>query len=242
MDVIAREVEPSLGYRHEIPEAADAPSVGNAMSNAACDLAEALGATAILVPTFSGRTASLIARLRPRRPIAGLSHHQYSLQQMALEWGVTPLWIPESPDVEDLWTLSIRAARDAGLVQRRRPRRDHRGHAGQYPRLDQRDQGRSRVVAAKELDSQARTGRHDASSQAAQVASPAALGGGRRVLPRRARVLPARPPVPRCAQDGRDAPGGGAEAAREAPAVGRGSSQRRRATPSWRARRAASDW
>jgi pyruvate kinase len=116
MDVIAREVEPSLGYRHEIPEAADAPSVGNAMSNAACDLAEALGASAILVPTFSGRTASLIARLRPRRPIAGLSHHQYALQQMALEWGVTPLWIPESPDVEDLWTLSIRAARDAGLV------------------------------------------------------------------------------------------------------------------------------
>jgi pyruvate kinase len=116
MDVIAREVEPSLGYRHEIPEAADDPSVGNAMSNAACDLAEALGATAILVPTFSGRTASLIARLRPRRPIAGLSHHQYSLQQMALEWGVTPLWIPESPDVEDLWNMSIRAARDAGLV------------------------------------------------------------------------------------------------------------------------------
>jgi pyruvate kinase len=117
MDVIAREVEPSLGYRHEIPEAADSPSVGNAMSNAACDLAEALGATAILVPTFSGRTASMVARLRPRRPIAGLSHHQYALQQMALEWGVTPLWIPESPDVEDLWTLSIRAARDAGLIR-----------------------------------------------------------------------------------------------------------------------------
>jgi pyruvate kinase len=35
---------------------------------------------------------------------------------MALEWGVTPLLIPQSPDVEDLWTLSIRAARDAGLV------------------------------------------------------------------------------------------------------------------------------
>src|SRR6266498_2605807 len=117
MDVIAREVEPSLGYRHQTPEVGDAPSVGNAMSNAACDLAEALQAEAILVPTFSGRTASMVARLRPRRPIAGLSHHQYALQQMAVEWGVTPLWIPESPDVEDLWNLSIRAARDAGIVQ-----------------------------------------------------------------------------------------------------------------------------
>jgi pyruvate kinase len=117
MDDIAREVEPSLGYRHQTPEAADAPSVGNAMSNAACDLAEALGAAAILVPTFSGRTASMVARLRPRRPIVGLSHHQYALQQMAVEWGVTPLWIPQSPDVEDLWKLSIAAARDAGLVK-----------------------------------------------------------------------------------------------------------------------------
>ena len=116
MDIIAREVEPSLGYRHQIPEAGDAPSVGNAMSNAACDLAEALRAAAILVPTFSGRTASMVARLRPRRPIVGLSHHQYALQQMALEWGVTPLLIPESPHVEDLWNLSIQAARDAGIV------------------------------------------------------------------------------------------------------------------------------
>jgi pyruvate kinase len=117
MDEIAREVEPSLGYRHETPDVADAPSVGNAMSNAACDLAEALRAAAILVPTFSGRTASMVARLRPRRPIVGLSHHQYALQQMALEWGVTPLLIPESPDVEDLWNLSIRAAREAGIVE-----------------------------------------------------------------------------------------------------------------------------
>jgi pyruvate kinase len=117
MDVIAREVEPSLGYRHEIPEAIDAPSVGNAMSNAACDLAEALRAAAILVPTFSGRTASMVARLRPRRPIVGLSHHQYALQQMAMEWGVTPLLIPEQPNVEDLWSLSIESARAAGLVQ-----------------------------------------------------------------------------------------------------------------------------
>jgi pyruvate kinase len=36
---------------------------------------------------------------------------------MTLEWGVTPLLIPESPDVEDLWNLSIRAAREAGIVQ-----------------------------------------------------------------------------------------------------------------------------
>jgi pyruvate kinase len=117
MDRIARAVEPSLGYRHQIPEATDDPTIGNAMSNAACDLAEALGAAALLVPTFTGRTASAVARLRPTRPIVGLTHKRWSVQQMAIEWGVTPMWIPEAENVEDLWNRSIDAAKAAGLVE-----------------------------------------------------------------------------------------------------------------------------
>jgi pyruvate kinase len=116
MDRIARAVEPSLGYRHQLPEAIEQPTIGEAMSNAACDLAETLAARAIVVPTFTGRTASVVARLRPRRPILGLSHHQYALQHMALEWGVTPIGIPETQNVEDLWTMSLDAARSSGLV------------------------------------------------------------------------------------------------------------------------------
>jgi pyruvate kinase len=116
MDRIARAVEPSLGYRHELPEADESPGVGRAMSNAACDLAETLRASAILVPTATGHTASAVARLRPRRPIVALTHNQFAVQQMALEWGVIPLLVSQANDVEDLWELSIDAAREAGLV------------------------------------------------------------------------------------------------------------------------------
>jgi pyruvate kinase len=116
MHSIACAVEPSLGYRHELPEASDAPTVGQAMSNASCDLAEALGAKAILVPTFTGRTASAVARLRPRRPIVGLTHHPAAVQQMALEWGVTPILIQECANVEELWSVAIRAACESGIV------------------------------------------------------------------------------------------------------------------------------
>ena len=66
------------------------------MSNAACDIAEALRAKAILVPTFTGRTANAVARLRPRRPIVALTHIDWAMRQLALEWGVTPLLISES--------------------------------------------------------------------------------------------------------------------------------------------------
>jgi len=117
MDRIAQAVEPSLDYRHELPEATDNPTIGQAMSNAACDLAEALQAKAILVPTFTGRTASAVSRLRPRRPIVALTHVDWAMRQLALEWGVTPVLISETNDVEDLWRLAVDAARDAGLVE-----------------------------------------------------------------------------------------------------------------------------
>src|SRR4029450_5230194 len=84
MDRIARAIEPSLGYRHQIPEATEDPTIGNAMSNAARDRGEALGASALLVPTFTGRTASAVARLRPRRPIVRLSPKPWSVHHKAL--------------------------------------------------------------------------------------------------------------------------------------------------------------
>ena len=75
---------------------------GEAMSNAACDIAEVLGAAAILVPTYSGRTASAVARHRPRRPVIAVTHKRHAVQQLALEWGVVP-------------------ARDRGVPRRRGP-------------------------------------------------------------------------------------------------------------------------
>ena len=117
MDRISKVIDPSIEYRHQFPQPGDEPSVNQAMSNAACDLAEALGAKAILVPTFSGRTASVVARLRPRRPVIGLSHHDYALRHMALEWGVTPVRMPEAADVEELWASSLESGRHTGMLE-----------------------------------------------------------------------------------------------------------------------------
>ena len=142
MDRIAREVEPHLGYRHETPEASDNPSIGNAMSNVACDLAEALSAHAILVPTFSGRTASLLARLRPRRPIVG----PHAPPGLAPEDGAR---------VGRDAALDRRGGRRRGALARLdrggarggarrdgRHGRDHRRDRREHARLHERDQGR----------------------------------------------------------------------------------------------------
>jgi pyruvate kinase len=115
MDSIARAVEPSMGFRHMLTEEVE-PDVRRAIAGAATELAESLGAKVILAATATGRTASQIARLRPRRPMLGLSHHQSAVQQMALEWGVLPLLMPATADVEELWERSIETARNSGVV------------------------------------------------------------------------------------------------------------------------------
>jgi pyruvate kinase len=117
MDVIARTVEPSQGHRHELPTAGDEPTVGEAISNAACDIAEALHAVALVVPTFTGGAASAVARLRPRRPVVAITHDERIARRLALEWGVVSLLIEVCDNVEQLWSRSLEATREAGLIE-----------------------------------------------------------------------------------------------------------------------------
>jgi pyruvate kinase len=71
----------------------------------------------MLVPTATGRTASAVARLRPHQPIVALTHHSETVQQLAIEWGVTPVLMPEAKDVSDLWNRAVEAAQTTPLVQ-----------------------------------------------------------------------------------------------------------------------------
>ena len=114
MDRIARAVEPSLEPRHELARAADAPfpTVGEAMSNAACDIAEVLGAVAILVPTYSGRTASAVARHRPQRPIIAVTPVETTWRRLALLWGTEPVLVDDFvDDFDEASAMILRALR-----------------------------------------------------------------------------------------------------------------------------------
>jgi pyruvate kinase len=49
--------------------------------------------------------------------VIALTHHTWAVQQMALEWGVTPILISETENVDSLWSVSVDAARMTGLVK-----------------------------------------------------------------------------------------------------------------------------
>ena len=76
--------------------------VTDALSRAACSLAAAIEAAAIVTTTTSGSTARLIARHRPGVPVLGMTTTAEVARQLTLSWGVIPAPIATPDDLEAL--------------------------------------------------------------------------------------------------------------------------------------------
>jgi len=73
-----------------------------AAAHSACAAARDISARAIVVFTWSGRSALTVANYRPPVPIIGLSAREETLRRMALYWGVVPAKISVYKSVERL--------------------------------------------------------------------------------------------------------------------------------------------
>jgi pyruvate kinase len=116
MDRIARSAEQSLAPRafDELPAE---PGTSDAISRAAHLIARQIGAAAIVTPTWSGSTACLVSRFRPRQPILASTPNEAALDCLALSWGVVPLKTSRSDSIDGMVRETIRAARQAGLLE-----------------------------------------------------------------------------------------------------------------------------
>jgi len=81
-------------------------SLPEAVADAACTLADDIGAAAIIACTQSGSAARLVAQHRPRRPILALTPLPETSRRLALVWGVVPIVI-ELPGSTDEMLLKI---------------------------------------------------------------------------------------------------------------------------------------
>jgi len=118
---IAEEVE---GHKSEvfacpllIPGALHAPTVADAVSHAARETAQDLNAAAIITPTASGYTASLMSRYRPESPIVAVTPSPAVQRQLMLYWGVTPLLAPRTDNTDEMTAQAVEAAKAHGLVK-----------------------------------------------------------------------------------------------------------------------------
>lgn len=87
-----------------------------AIAQAACHIAQEIGATAILCATFSGWTARLVASFRPRIPIVATTPVEATARRLALVWGVIPLRIKRQDTPEALAAAAVASAQEEGLV------------------------------------------------------------------------------------------------------------------------------
>ena len=114
---IALEAEQSEQVYHNAPVSAD---TADAISDAACRVAEAVGAKAIIPTTSSGGTARLVAKSRPKLPIIAVTYSQRVRNQLALVWGVHALLteLQQAGDAERMMRHSIEVVLAAGLLHK----------------------------------------------------------------------------------------------------------------------------
>jgi pyruvate kinase len=117
MVMIARTIEQSFPHAAFLPpDPYQKGEIADSMSHAACQLAEDLGATAIITPTRTGRTARLVSRYRPRHPILAFSPKATTVRRLILSWGVYPILVPEFTNVDEIVGKGITAALRRGWV------------------------------------------------------------------------------------------------------------------------------
>ena len=116
MDRISRAAEAALDELkfENIPIEA---GTSDAISRASYFIAKEIGAAAIITPTWSGSTACLVSRFRPKQPILATTPNEAALDFLSLCWGVIPVAIPPSDTMDNMIRLSIERARNAGYVE-----------------------------------------------------------------------------------------------------------------------------
>lgn len=93
-------------------------AISNVIGEATFHISEALQPSAIVTTTLSGYTARRVARERPRTPILCMTPSETTYRRMALVWGVIPLLVPEFSTIDEMISITVRAAHDAELIHR----------------------------------------------------------------------------------------------------------------------------
>lgn len=92
--------------------------ISDAISRATFDIAKSIKPNAIVTTSLSGYTTRRVAKERPQTPILCMTPNPVTQRRMALVWGVIPLLVQEFSTIDEMLSITIRAAHDKKLVHR----------------------------------------------------------------------------------------------------------------------------
>jgi pyruvate kinase len=114
---IIRRTEEVLPYAEMLhQQRVSGASISDAISHATCQTAQDLRVAAIGTSTQSGATARLVAKYRPEAPIIAATPDDRVARQLTLVWGVRPVVVAETPDIDAMLAEVVNAARGLGCA------------------------------------------------------------------------------------------------------------------------------
>ncbi|MDQ3926627.1 MAG: pyruvate kinase [Actinomycetota bacterium] len=120
MDRICQAAEEAINYGRDIVASTDwgRGDRYDALTHAACELAEDLALDAIITSTQSGLSCIRVARFRPPNRILAVSPEEPTVRMLAMVWGVTAVRGEQRGDIEERYDEAIGAALGAGYIER----------------------------------------------------------------------------------------------------------------------------
>ena len=91
----------------------------DAVGRAACVLAKQVGAAAIVPLTYSGRSAQVVAKYRPKARIVAVTGGDKIVRRLNLYWGVRSIIVEQMSDFDGSLKLVLEKLLEAGHVQKR---------------------------------------------------------------------------------------------------------------------------
>ncbi len=119
MDRICRAAEEAINYGRDILASTEwgRGDRYDALTHAACELAEDLDLEAIITSSQSGLSCLRVARFRPPNKILAVSPEETTVRMLAMVWGVDAVHGEQRGGIEERYDEAVRAARAAGLVK-----------------------------------------------------------------------------------------------------------------------------
>ena len=103
---------------HPSPPSHSQRSIGRIVAQAACQVAEDVKATAIVVYSISGASIQLVSKYRPAMPLLGLTPRESTRRRTALMWGTEAALVPMKEQTNALTSAAERVLVDGSWAER----------------------------------------------------------------------------------------------------------------------------
>jgi pyruvate kinase len=117
MAKVALEAEKTKMIENDIPVNIETNDITSFLANAANEASIKLGTKAIITDTYTGKTALNLSAYRSTNPILALCYHERTIRQLALSYGVFPIYQEEKGNTQKYFIAGLQEFIKQGMLQ-----------------------------------------------------------------------------------------------------------------------------